>query len=59
MSNEKKTGAFARAGRRIAAVTVIAAASLSIIAGSAQAMPKEVWYDCYIPGHGWMVCMDL
>ncbi|MFG1948810.1 hypothetical protein [Nonomuraea sp. NPDC048826] len=60
MRTNTKTGAFARAGRRIAAVTVIAAASLSIIAGSAQARPKDDgWYRCYIADHGWMWCLDV
>ncbi|MDA0633290.1 hypothetical protein OUY22_07640 [Nonomuraea sp. MCN248] len=59
MSIEKKSGAFARAGRRIAALTVIAAASLSLVAGAAQARPNDGWYQCWVSDHGWMWCKDV
>lgn len=59
MRNDKKPGALTRAGRRIAAVTVIAAATLSLVAGSAQARPNDGWYRCWIDGYGWMWCMDV
>lgn len=59
MTNENKSGGFARAGRRIAAVAVIAAASLSLFGTTAQAMPKgDGWYRCWISDHGWMWCLD-
>ncbi|MBB6345553.1 hypothetical protein ACWGH8_08870 [Nonomuraea muscovyensis] len=59
MTNEKKIGAFARAGRRVAAVTVLAAVSLSLIGTAAQAMPNDGWYRCWVSDHGWMWCQDV
>ncbi|MET8002924.1 hypothetical protein [Nonomuraea glycinis] len=59
MTNPNKTGAFARTGRRIAAVTVIAVASLAIIGSTAQAKPKDEYYPCWVEGHGWMHCKDV
>ncbi|WP_283139294.1 hypothetical protein [Rhizohabitans arisaemae] len=62
MTNTKKS-AFARAGRRIAAVTVIAAAALSIMGTAAQAQPRDGgWYRCYIEAGshtGWYWCKDV
>ncbi|MCA2189510.1 hypothetical protein [Nonomuraea cavernae] len=59
MTNEKKSGGFARAGRRIIAVAVVAAASLTILGSAAQARPSDGWYRCWISDHGWMWCKDV
>ncbi|MFI7439363.1 hypothetical protein [Nonomuraea indica] len=59
MTNNKKIGAFARAGRRVAAVAAVAAVSLSLFGTTAQAMPNDGWYRCWVAGHGWMYCLDV
>lgn len=58
MTNQNKTGTFACTGRRIAAVVLVAVASLSIIGSAAQAMPHDGYYKCWVDGYGWMYCKD-
>ncbi|MEV4835326.1 hypothetical protein AB0K05_12435 [Nonomuraea sp. NPDC049486] len=60
MTNQNKTGAFARTSRRIAAAVVVAAASLAIIGTAAQAKPRyDDYYPCWVEDYGWMYCKDV
>ena len=55
----KTAGTIGMKVRFLAAAAVLATALGLFSGGDAHAARSDVWYPCYISGHGWMMCMDI